>query len=304
MRASKRASKSAIAKRKERTNPAVHIFFILFGLACILPFMTVISASLTGETDLALNGFSILPRKVDTSAYAYLFRNPSTIIDAYLVTIFITVTGTLLGTLFMCMAAYCLARGNFSFKGLLTFYIFFPTLLSGGMVSSYIINTQYLHLTDNLLALILPSLINIFHVIMIRTFFAQLPTSLFEAAKMDGASEYRIFFQIALQLSKPVIATVAFLGALSRWNEWYNAMLYIRSDELVPLQYMLQRMMQSIQILLDAMQHVPANVDITDLPGENLRMAMLVVSIGPMMLFFPFFQKYFTRGMTVGAVKG
>lgn len=266
--------------------------------------MIVISASLSGETDLAMNGFSVFPRKVDFTAYAYLFKNPKIIINSYLVTIFITVTGTFVGVLFMSMAAYCLARSNFKFAKVLTFFIFFPTLFSGGLVPSYIINTQYLNLTNSLLALILPTLINVFHVIMLRTFFKQLPEALFEAAKIDGATEYCIFFRIALQLSKPVIATVAFLSALIKWNEWYNAMLYIREDKLVPLQYMLQRMMMNLRALLDAMQNVPSMVNMTDLPGENLRMAMLVVAIGPMLIVFPFFQKYFTRGMTVGAVKG
>ncbi len=289
---------------KEKTSIWVHLFFILFGLICIIPFMIVVSASFSGETDLAVNGFSVFPGKWDFTAYAYLFKNPKTIVNAYVVTIIITFVGTFLGVLFMSMAAYCLARSNFRFTGILTFYIFFPTLFSGGLVPSYIINTQYLHLTDKLAALILPTLINVFHIIMLRTFFKQLPESLFEAAKMDGASEYHIFFRIAIPLSKPVIATVAFLGALVKWNEWYNAMLYIRNDELVPLQYMLQRMMNNLRSLLDAMQNAPAMVNIQDLPGENLRMAMLVVAIGPMMLVFPFFQKYFTRGMTVGAVKG
>ncbi|WP_394911904.1 carbohydrate ABC transporter permease [uncultured Robinsoniella sp.] len=216
----------------------------------------------------------------------------------------ITVIGTFLAVLFMSMAAYCLSRSNFRFKGILTFFIFFPTLFSGGLVPSYIINTQYLHLTDRLAALILPSLINVFHIIMLRTFFKQLPEALFEAAKIDGASEYHIFFKLVLPLSKPVIATVAFLSALAKWNEWYNAMLYIRDDKLVPLQYLLQRMMMNLRALLDAMQNAPAMVNIQDLPGENLRMAMLVVAIGPMLLIFPLFQKYFVRGMTVGAVKG
>lgn len=292
------------ANPKEKTSIWVHLFFILFGFICIVPFMIVVSASFSGETDLAMNGFSVLPRKWDFTAYAYLFKNPETILNAYAVTIVITVLGTFLGVLFMSMAAYCLSRSNFRFTGILTFYIFFPTLFSGGLVPSYIINTQYLHLTDKLAALIFPTLINVFHIIMLRTFFKQLPESLFEAAKMDGASEYRIFFRIAIPLSKPVIATVAFLSALIKWNEWYNAMLYIRSDELVPLQYMLQRMMNNLRSLLDAMQNAPSMVNIQDLPGENLRMAMLVVAIGPMMLIFPFFQKYFTRGMTVGAVKG
>lgn len=293
-----------IKKKKDATSIWVHIFFILFGALCIVPFMIIISASLSGETDLAMNGFSVLPRKLDFTAYAYLFKNPKIILNSYLVTIVITFVGTLLGVFIMSMAAYCLARNNFRYKKALTFFIFFPTLFSGGLVPSYIINTQYLHLTNSLWALILPSLINVFHIIMLRTFFKQLPGALFEAAKIDGASEYHIFFKIALQLSKPVIATVAFLSALAKWNEWYNAMLYIRKDELVPLQYLLQRMMLNIRALLDAMQNAPSMVNIRDLPGENLRMAMLVVAIGPMLFIFPFFQKYFTKGMTVGAVKG
>jgi putative aldouronate transport system permease protein len=293
-----------VKKKKDKTSILVHLFFILFGTLCIVPFLIIISASFSGETDLAMNGFSILPRKVDFTAYAYLFKNPKIILDSYFVTIVITVVGTFLGVLFMAMSGYCLARSNFRFKKALTFFIFFPTLFSGGLVPSYIINTQYLHLTNTLWALILPSLINVFHIIMLRTFFKQLPEALFEAAKIDGASEFHIFFKIALQLSKPVIATVAFLNALIKWNEWYNAMLYIRKDELVPLQYLLQRMMMNIRALLDAMQNAPGMVNIGELPGENLRMAMLVVAIGPMLFVFPFFQKYFTKGMTVGAVKG
>ena len=291
-------------QKKEKTSILVHIFFIVFGILCILPFMIIISASLSGETDLAVNGFSVLPRKIDFTAYQYLFKNPELIINSYMVTIIITIAGTFLGVMFMSMTAYCLARSNFRFKRGLTFFIFFPTLFSGGLVPSYIINTQYLHLTNTLMALVLPSLINVFHIILLRTFFKQLPEALFEAAKIDGASEYHIFFKLALPLSKPVIATVAFLSALAKWNEWYNAMLYIRDDKLVPLQYLLQRMMMNLRALLDAMQNAPAMVNLQDLPGENLRMAMLVVAIGPMLLIFPFFQKYFTRGMTVGAVKG
>lgn len=294
----------SIAAKKEKTSVWVHLFFVLIAVICIIPFVIVISASFSSETDLAMYGFSVLPKKVDFTAYKYLFRNPETILNSYIVTILITVIGTFLGVLFMSMAAYCLARSTFRHKGLLTFFIFFPTLFSGGMVPSYIINTQYLHLTDTLAAMILPSLINVFHIIMLRTFFKQIPGALYEAATMDGASEYHIFFRLVLPLSKPVVATVAFLSALAKWNEWYNAMLYIRDDKLVPLQYMLQRMMMNLRTLLDAMQNVPTSVNLQDLPGENLRMAMLVVAIGPMLLVFPFFQKYFTRGMTVGAVKG
>lgn len=225
--------KNVLAKKKEKTSLWVHFFFILFGVVCIVPFIVIISASISSETDLAMYGFSVLPKKVDFTAYRYLFKNPEMIINSYIVTILITVIGTFLGVLFMSMAAYCLARSTFKYKNILTFFIFFPTLFSGGMVPSYIINTQYLHLTDTLAAMILPSLINVFHIIMLRTFFKQIPSALYEAATMDGASEYRIFFRLVLPLSKPVVATVAFLSALAKWNEWYNAMLYIRDDKLV-----------------------------------------------------------------------
>lgn len=290
--------------KKEKTSIGVHIVFILFSLICIIPLLMVISASLTSSTDLSFNGFSVLPKKIDTSAYVYLFENPKQIINSYIVTIFITVVGTFLSVVFMAMTAYALARPRFKFKKILTAYIFFPTLFSGGLVSTYIVTTQYLHLTDSIWSLILPGLINVFHIFMLRTFFKQLPEGLFDAAVIDGASEFRIFTTIALRLSKPVIATVAFLGALTRWNEWYNAMLYIRSSDKYPLQYLLQRMMMNIQEMINSMGKMPSTIALADVPGENLRMALLVVCIGPMMLVFPFFQKYFTKGMTVGAVKG
>lgn len=292
------------SKKRDKTSVLIHCFFIIYAIICIIPLMIVISASLSREIDLVNYGFSLFPSKVDFTAYRYLFENPKIIINAYAVTIFITVVGTFFSVLFMSMSAYALSRRQYRFKGILTFIIFFPTLFSGGLVPSYIINTQYLHLVDNILVLIIPGLINVFHIIMLRTFFKQIPESLFEAAKIDGASEIRIYFQIALALAKPALATVAFLGALGRWNEWYTAMLYIRNDDLVPLQYLLQRMMLNIQALLEAMENAPALVSVQDMPGENLRMAMLVIAIGPMLLFFPFFQKYFTTGLTVGSVKG
>lgn len=290
--------------KKDKTSFIVHCFFILFSLACILPFIMVVSASLTSVVDLSKHGFSLFPPKVDFSAYAYLFRNPSEIINAYMITIFITVVGTFLSVLVMSMAAYALSRPNCIFRKIATAYIFFPTLFGGGMVASYITNTRILHLTDSVWVMILPGLVNVFHVFMIRTFFKQLPDGLFDAAKIDGASEIRIYFTIAMRLSTPVLATISFLGALGRWNEWYSARLYIRTDWKYPLQYLLQRIMMNIQELLRAMEHAPSMVSLDEVPGENLRMALLVVCIGPMMVFFPFFQKYFTKGMTVGAIKG
>lgn len=288
----------------DSTHLLVHLFFIVFCLVCIIPFMTVVSASFSNEKDLLLNGFPVWPREWDLTAYKYIMEKPDDILNAYKVTFFITVVGTGAGLICMAMAAYCLARSPYRMKRILTWFIFFPTLFNGGMVATYIIVTQYLNLRDSLLAIILPGMINVFHVFMLRTFFQQLPTSLFEAAKIDGASEYKIFFKIAMPLSKPSLATVGFLNALAKWNEWYNCMLYITSEEKRTLQYLLQTMMKNLEALLNEMQNMPTMANVAALPGENLRMAMLVVAIGPMMLIFPFFQKYFTKGMTVGSVKG
>ena len=297
------ATNSYLTKR--RSTPFIlHIVLIICSAIFVIPFFVVLSASLTEDSTLAWEGFSLFIPKLDTLAYKYLFANPKIIVDAYTVTILITVIGTFLGVLVMAMAAFCLSRTNFAFKRLLTFYIFFPALFSGGIVSSYIINTRYLNLKDSIWSMILPSLINIYFVMMLRTFFRQLPASIFESAKIDGASEYRIFFTMLLPLSTPVLATVAFLNALNKWNEWYSAMLYISVDRLMPLQYLLQRMMMNIQIIRQAMEHIPTMVDLKSIPGENLRMAMLVASIGPMLVFFPFFQRYFAKGMTVGSIKG
>ena len=294
---------SALAKH-ERTPLGVHIFMTICCLLFIVPFIIVINASFTKDSVLIIKGFSLFIPEFDTLAYEYLFSNPKMIFDAYYVTIFITVVGTFLGVLVMAMAAFCLSREQFILKNVLTFFIFFPALFSGGIVSSYIINTRYLGLKDSIWSLILPNLINIYYVMMLRTFFKQIPSSIFESAKIDGASEYRIFFTMLLPLSTPVLASVAFLNALNKWNEWYNAMLYISVNRLMPLQYLLQRMMMSLQVLKQMMEHVPLATTMEQIPGENMRMAMLVVSIGPVLVFFPFFQKYFARGMTVGSVKG
>jgi putative aldouronate transport system permease protein len=291
--------------KKEKTSLWIHAFFILSAVVCIIPFIIVISASISNEKDLLIKGYSILPRTIDWTAYKYIFKNPGVIGNAYLVTLFITVVGTFLTVLFTAMMAYPLARPQFKLNKVMTYIIFFPTLFSGGLVPSYIINSQYLRLTDSLWALILPGITNVFYVIMVRTFFKQLPDGLFEAAKIDGANEYRIFFQIALSLSKPVLATVAFLTALGKWNEWYNAMLYIRNPNLYPLQYLLQSMMLKIQTVLKMMTTAPSIAgSMASMPSESLRMAMVVVATGPMLIFFPFFQKYFTKGMTMGSIKG
>lgn len=295
----------AVVKRKRKPQWVAHTIALLFSAVCMIPFIIVIASSLTNEFALNEYGYQMWPTVFDTTAYKYIFRNPKMILNSYGVTILTTIATTVFGVLFMAMIAYPLSRKNCRFRRPLSFYIFFTMLFSGGLVPGYILTTQYLHLKDSILVLILPSLVNAFHIIMIRTFFQRLPDSLFESAKIDGASEFRIFFRIAIPLSVPVLASVAFFTAMGKWNDWYTAMLYISKEELVPLQYMLYRIQNNLQVLLSAMTNVSGiAIDPHSLPGNNLIMAMAVVATGPMMFVFPFFQKYFVQGLTVGAVKG
>ncbi|MBC7958719.1 MAG: carbohydrate ABC transporter permease [Vallitaleaceae bacterium] len=291
--------------KKPKSNLVIHVFFVIVSLSFLMPFLLVVSASFTDELALLENGYRLWPSKFSTAAYDYLFKNPKILIDAYKVTIFTTVVGTFASVFLMIMVAYSLGRRNCSFRKGLSFYIFFTMLFSGGLVPSYILVTQYLHLKDTMMILLLSGLISPFYIIVLRTFFSQLPESLFEAAKIDGASEFQIFFMIAIPLSKPAIATIAFMCVLGRWNDWYTPLLYITHHELRPLQYILYQMMASIQAILTAMKDTSGvNLDINSLPGVNLRMAMLIVAAGPVLVIFPFFQKYFTKGLTIGAVKG
>ncbi len=295
-------------KKKWFSNWWIHLIFILICICIVFPFLLILAVSISNEQDIALYGYQLIPKQIDFAAYKYLFKNPDSILHAYGVTIFVTVVGTVLSVFLMALIAYPLSKQNLKFKKGITFYIFFTMLFSGGLVPTYILNTQYLHLNDTIWIYILPSLINVWHVFLLRTFFKSIPDSIAESALLDGAGEYRIFLTMILPLSKPALATVALLGALTRWNDWFTAMLYISNDNLISLQYLLQRILLNIQLLqgLSASGNtVPGSIlSMADLPSETVRMAMAIIAIGPMLLVFPFFQKYFVRGLTVGSVKG
>jgi len=299
------AKKHSSLRKRERTALWLHIFFSFWGSICLIPFLLVVVASFSNDLDLALYGYRLIPLKVDLSAYKTLAMDLSILVNAYKVTIFVTVMATLLSLVIMSLVAYVLVRKSGSrFGKILTYFIYFPTLFSGGLVPSYIMNTKYLGMADNLWILILPGLVSAMNVFMIRTFIQQQPYSLVEAAKLDGASEFHVYLRIAMPLAKPVLATVGFNLALANWNQWYSSMIYIRSNEKVTLQHLLQRMLMNFNAILAQIEHGIPGASIKDLPGESLRMAMLVIAIGPMMFIFPFFQKYFVKGMVLGSVKG
>ena len=295
--------------RKIKMSPSTKLFFVICyvvvtvtALVCLLPFIMLVSGSFSSEQAILSQGYGLLPREFTTAAYELIFKTPITVVKAYGVSIFITVAGTVLGLLFTTMTAYVIARKDFKYRNQLSFFFYFTTLFNGGMVCTYIFYIQYLHLKDSMMALILPSMFNVFHLLIMRTFVAALPTALIESAKIDGAGEYRTFFSIVLPLLKSGMATIGLFLALGYWNDWYNAMLYINDENKYPLQYMLYSLMQKTQAM--AAIAGQANVQMADMPSNSLKMAMAVVATGPIILVYPFVQKYFVKGVTVGSVKG
>lgn len=280
---------------------SVHAILILLSLACLIPFVLILSVSFTSETAIQQLGYSLIPSEFSLEAYSYVFRNPGEVISAYGSTIFITVFGTILGTLVMSMLAYPMSRKDFGLRNVFSFYVYFTMLFSGGLVPTYILVTRYLGLKDTIWALIFPILVSGWNVMLLRMFMTSVPISLIEAAGLEGAGEFRIFFSIVFPLSKVGVVTVALFTALGFWNDWYQAMLYIDHGSLTTLQYMLYRVMNKVNL---AKEYGGAALMTEKLPGENLRMALCVVAAGPMLCVFPFFQKYFSKGIVVGGVKG
>ncbi len=288
-------------KKKNGAVIAAHMIFILFGICCLVPMIYLISSSISNEQDLFVYGYRLIPKRVDFAAYRYLLQNPAQLLDAYKLTIFTTVVGTFLALLVMIMIAYPLSIKDFKFRRQLSFYLFFTMLFSGGLVSVYLLNVQYLHLKNNVLVYILPALVSPWYVFMLRSFFTGIPQSLRESAKIDGAGEIKILFQIIVPISKPAIATIAFMELMTKWGEWYNCMLYITDPKLQTVQYLLQALMQQSEKLAEA---ADVGINAGEIPNETVKLAMAVIAAGPIMFVFPFFQKYFVKGMTVGSVKG
>lgn len=288
-----------------KKNPVINI--ILVTILCALtvfPFVLLLSVSFSSEADI-LYGYKLIPKNFSLDAYRYVFKNPTAVINAYGVTIFSSLSTMVLGTFLMTLIAYPLSRRNFAGKNVLSFYIYFTMLFSGGLVPSYILITQYLKLQDTIWVHILPFLISPWNVFMLRTFFCQIPEEINEAARIDGANEYTIYCRIVLPLSKPVLSTVALLTLLTKWNDWMTSMLYINKGELISLQYLLQRIMEEIALLQDMeINGSGALISRGSIPSETARMAMAVIVAGPALFIFPFFQKYFVKGITVGGVKG
>ncbi|MCH5263748.1 MAG: carbohydrate ABC transporter permease [Lachnospiraceae bacterium] len=282
-------------------------FLLIYTLFCGLPILLVFIAAFTDEVAINQNGFSFFPTDWSLSGMNAVLRYGKQLLTSYGITIFITVAGTFLGLLVMSMFAYSISRKEFYLSKFLSVYLLIPMLFNGGQLSGYIIFTSYYNLKDSLWLLILPLCVTTMNVIILRTYIANsIPGELMEAAKIDGAGEYRTFFQITLPLLKPSLAAVGFMMATAYWNDWQNALLYITSDNKKPLQLLLVNIQKSIEFLLNN-SNVPASARAAmggNIPQYSATMATVLVVIGPIMVVYPFFQKYFVKGLTVGSVKG
>lgn len=301
---------SVKAKRRKKAGAGQYILsaiLLLYTIFCAMPILLVFIGAVTDEKTLATEGFSYFPSKFSLDGVSSVLRYGKQLFVSYGVTIFVTVAGTALGLFVMSMLAYSLSRRDFRMRSFLSIYIMIPMLFSGGQLSSYIIYTSTYHLKDNLLLLILPLCVSTMNIIILRTYVqSSIPEELIDSARIDGAGEYRTFFQIVFPLMKPAMAAVGFMMATAFWNDWQNALLFITSDNKKPLQLLLVNIQKSIETLLNN-KNIPTSVLAKMqgvVPQNSATMATVIVVIGPIMIAYPFFQKYFIKGLTVGSVKG
>ena len=280
--------------------------FIFIALVCVIPVVLVLIISLTDQSSINTYGYSFFPKQWSLDAYRYIWSSARhTILSAYGITIFTTVIGTVAGVLIVALYAYPISRNDFKYRNTFAFISFFTMLFSGGMVSWYMVCTSILHLGNTVWALILPGVMNSWYVVILRTFFAtSIPPSVIESAKIDGAGEYIILFRLVMPLSLPGLATIALFFTLRFWNDWYNALMFITDDRLRNLQFLLQSMLSKIQMLSESDGNTYAAESIREIPSDSVRMALCMIAAGPILIVYPFFQKYFIQGLTVGAVKG
>lgn len=281
----------------------LNAFFILVCVCYIIPLILLLSISFEGTKNMP---FTLIPHEFTLDAYKAAFRTPQKILDAYGVTIFQSVFGVAASLVIMSMFSYALSRPNFIGRRQVSFLLFFTTLFTGGMVPLYILNSSYLHLNNKIWVYIIPNLMNAWNVIVIRTYFRSLPNELFESARIDGASELRICFQICIPLSTPVLASVGFLRFVEAWNVWSTSQIYIRNPRLYTLQYLLKQILDSADLIEQMINEGKFDPSMAESLAnlESMRFALAVIGAGPAMVIFPFFQKYFAKGMVVGSVKG
>jgi len=274
----------------------------LFALICIFPFYLVIVASFTPEQTLIRSGYPLYPVAFDLQSYALCLKNPTSILTAYLNTFGVTVVGTAGAVFLASMTGYVLSRQDFPYRNKFSFFFFFTTLFHGGLVPWYILCVRYLKLKNSYLALILPLMFSVWNMIIAKSFMKGIPSAITESAKIDGANDFAIFIKLILPLSKPLLATLTLFSALAYWNDWFNNMLFVTRENMFMLQYYLQRMLANAEALKRVAS--ASGITIPSLPLEGMKMAMTIIATGPIVLMYPLVQRYFVKGLTIGAVKG
>ena len=280
------------------------IFLLLLAVLCVFPFLTVLLASFTSEEGILKYGYTLIPREPDLVSYKLIFSDPTQILGAYKLTIIVTLVGTVLGMIIMTTCAYVMSRDDFKYKKFLSFFVYFTMLFSGGTVASYIWIARFLKMLNSIWALILPIMVSAYNIFILRVACKAVPFSLIESAKLDGASEIYIFVKIVVPLTKTGIATIAVLTTFTFWNDWYQSMLFMDTSDQSTLQYYLVRMLDNVSFAKKNASMFGGINAFGNVPDEGIQMAACVLAAGPMLCVFPFFQKYFVSGITVGSVKG
>ncbi|MBR3107996.1 MAG: carbohydrate ABC transporter permease [Clostridia bacterium] len=294
-------------KIKDRSTVPFHIvkgvLLTLLSIVCVLPFIVIISGSLTDNYTILKEGFSLFPRNATLEAYRTIFRSPEGIVQAYKMNFYYTFMGTSLGLLVITLTAYVISRKDFKYRNTVSFLIYFTTIFGGGMIPWYMMYANVLNLRGATLAIWFPALMSPFLVILMRTFITgSVPDAVVESAKIDGAGHWIIFWRIVLPVLGPGLATVGLFQALGYWNDWYRSSMFSTSSETWSLQFYLYDMVNSTMAMRQMAQNVSLNT--ADLPTQTVKLAMAVVATGPVLLFYPFVQRYFVSGITIGAVKG
>ncbi|MBR5545381.1 MAG: carbohydrate ABC transporter permease [Clostridia bacterium] len=280
-----------------------YVLVTLFSIACIIPFWMVIASSFSSEEAIRRTGFTLWPSDFSLFSYELLFRSPDQMIGAYVVTIGLAVVGTLIGLFVISMTGYALQRKDFPFRNHIMFYIYFTSLFSAGLVPFYLLIKQTLNLADTYWAILLPLLMSPWLIVLMKNFVKAIPHEITESGKIDGAGDFRIFWNLILPSMKPALATIGLFLALAYWNEWYYSSLFLSSKvPYRPLQYHLYNVINKVASLKNSI--AGSKVVVEDLPGETLKMATATIATGPIILLYPFVQKYFVAGLTVGSVKG
>ena len=274
----------------------------LLAIICLVPFLMIVTGSFTSEEAIYRDGFRLIPKEWSLESYRLLLEGGVSLARAYQVTAVLTVVGTALSLLISSMTAYVLYRRDFPWRNKLSFFFYFTTLFSGGLVPWYILIAKYLNLRNNPLSMLIPGLVSVFNILIMRNFLKSIPDSLVESAKIDGANDFIIYLRIILPLSGPSLATVGLFIALNYWNEWYNAMLFMTKADYFPLQYYLYRTLNSMNFAAQAAAE--AGVEVPIMPTQSFKLVMTVAATGPIIFLYPFVQRYFIKGITVGAVKG